>query len=142
MYYIDIAKNFQIDEVRACDCFVDPVSNFLKMHRGLSGVNVMRHGFNKIFSQVNCSKNEVVYSLLSSVSVVCCQNALYQFDYLNLVSKPKLFSECQSDLPIMDELRSCVFYMEDDLDDFSKICFNCRVDLLQSVPARFHRFTF
>ena len=133
MYYTDIAKDFQMEEVRTCDCFLEPVLNFFKKHRGLSGANVMRHCFDKITSHANCSKNEVVYSLLSSVSVVCCQNALYQSDYLNFVTKTQFYHECQSALPIMDELHGCILYIDDDLENFN---------LLQSVSARFHRSTF
>ena len=142
MYYIDIAKDFQMEEVRICDCSLEPVLNFLKKHRGLSGANVMRSGFNKITSHANCSKNEVVYSLLSSASVVSCKNTLYQSDDLNFVSKTQLSRKCQSVLPIMDELRSCILYIDDDFENFNKLCFNCKVNFLQSVSARFHRFTF
>ena len=30
IYYIDHVKDFQMTEVRACDCFIESVINFLK----------------------------------------------------------------------------------------------------------------
>ena len=104
--------------------FLEHFINFFRKSRGARGVDVIKCNFDKITSRANCSK--VVYSLMSSVSVVCCQRALYQFDYLDFVAEQKLSDDGLCDLPTI-EPNNCFFYVENDLEDFDKICLNCKI---------------
>ena len=96
----------------------------------------MRELFNKIISTSVRSPIQI-FTLFAEPSVICCNDALYQFDYMDFVSFDKLAMFCKCDVPRIDGLRSCAFYLEENLIEFKDLCFSCAYNFLQMVSTRF-----
>ena len=87
-------------------------------------------------------KKEKIIVLLSKVCMICCEDALYQFGYMDLVLKDNLHSDCRIDIPFA-RLKNCVFYLEDNTmpRDYSKLCFNSKFHCLKFNSDRFNKIT-
>ena len=83
-----------------------------------------------------------MFALLSNISVVCCSDALYQFGYMDFLSKDQLFDDCRIDLPFArSSLRNCAFYLNNRIrpKEYNRLCFNCKFNFLNSVSVTFHK---
>ena len=134
----------KIEEIRVCDCFID--STFLREIREVKcadseqRVDEFQERFDEITLNIDLSSNKI-YSLFGKISIICCDLALYQYNYLDFVSNEELFANCQCDMMLVDDtLANCLFYSEYDLSNINRLCFVCSINFLKMVSARFVNF--
>lgn len=129
-------SNFTIQEIQVCDCFIDLTLNIFREIVYVNSVNELRERFDKITLKTEILQQKI-YSLFGKISVICCKLALYQDDYLVFISTEDLFAKCDCDISLPDRLVCCSFYLENDLSNFDRLCFNCSVNFLKMVSIRF-----
>ena len=121
---IDGRYDFKMKKIRVCDCFLDSTIYFSSQIYFVDHLDEMRELFNKIIYTSVRSPIQI-FTLFAESSVICCNDALYQFDYMDFVSFDKLAMFCKCDVPRIDGLRSCAFYLEENLIEFNDLCFSC-----------------
>ena len=103
-------------------------------------VDEFQERFDEITLNIDLPSNKI-YSLFGKISVICCDLALYQCDYLDFVSNEELFADCQCDMMLVDNtLGNCSFYSEYDLSNMERLCFACSIDFLKRVSVRLISF--
>ena len=87
-------------------------------------------------------KKEKIMVLLNKVYIICCEDVLYQFDYMNLILKKKVCYDCRIDIPFAS-VKNCSFYLEDNIKpiDYSSLCASCKFHFVNFVSGRFHKIT-
>ena len=139
-YIHEPKEDFQIKEIRVCDCFLDFAICFMRKFVRVSGAREIIDVFVETICQAEFFKNKM-FAVISDISIACCNNALYQFDYMEFISKTDMFDKCLCDLPSIRGARNCKFYIDDETEKFDKLCFNCKFNLLNSVSVRFYKIT-
>ena len=134
-------NNFRVDQLRFCDCFIERGYSLMMDLNNLRRESEIKDFVVNSLMKTLLPKEKMIV-LLSEISIVCCEDALYQFDYMSLVSKIEMVSDCRIDLPF-SRVKNCVFYLEDDIKptDYSDLCFNCKFHFLSYVSVRFHKIT-
>ena len=126
--------------------FVDSTIKFLREIREVKCadseqcVDEFQERFGETTLNIDLLSNKI-YSLFGKISVICCDLALYQYDYLDFVSNEELFADCQCDMMLVDDtLGNCLFYSEYGLSNFDRLCFACSINFLKMVSAPFIHF--
>ena len=126
--------------------FIDSTIKFLREIREVKCadseqcVDEFQERFGETTLNIDLLSNKI-YSLFGKISVICCDLALYQYDYLDFVSNEELFADCQCDMMLVDDtLGNCLFYSEYDLSNLDRLCFACSINFLKMVSARFIHF--
>ena len=126
--------------------FIDSKIKFLREIREVKCadseqcVDEFQERFGETTLNIDLLSNKI-YSLFGKISVICCDLALYQYDYLDFVSNEELFADCQCDMMLVDDtLGNCLFYSEYDLSNFDRLCFACSINFLKMVSAPFIHF--
>ena len=134
---------FKIEKIRVFDCFIDLTINFLREIRDVKCVDStqcvdeFQERFDKIMLNIDLSFNRI-YSLFGKISVICCELALYQCDYLDFVSHEELFADYQCDMMLVDDtLGNWLFYSECDLSNMNRLCFACSINFFKMFSVRF-----
>ena len=87
--------------------------------------------FDQIPSKVDIEDD--VFLILGKTSVVCCETALYQFDYRKFICHDKMYDEC-----LAYEIEcNCLYLLEKKLSCFNALCSNCQYNLIKMVSNRF-----
>ena len=74
-----------------------------------------------------------IFLIYGKISIVCCETALYQFDYKKFISHDKMYDECLA----FDNECNCLCLLEKKLSCFNALCTNCQYNLIKMVTNRF-----
>ena len=126
-------NNFQVDQIRFCDYFIDRGYLLMEELSSLRGASEVKDFFVNALIKTLLPKEKMIV-LLGKISVVCCEDALYQSGYMNLVSQDEMHNDCRIDLPFA-RVENCVFYLEDNIRPSycNALCFNCKFNFVNSV---------
>ena len=121
----------KVVEFRTCDCFLDSILHFKKKYDGFDEKLIKDFFFDQIPSKVDIEDD--VFLIFGKTSVVCCETALYQFDYRKFICHDKMYDEC-----LAYEIEcNCLYLLEKNLTCFNALCSNCQYNLIKMVSNRF-----
>ena len=145
--WYELEDNFlKIEDIRVCDCFINLTIKFLREIREVKCVDSnqcvdeFQERFDEITLNIDLPSNKI-YLLFGKISVICCELAFYQCDYLDFVLNEELFVDCQCNMMLVDDnLGNCLFYSEYDLSNMDRLHFACSTNFLKMVSASFINF--
>ena len=145
--WYELEDNFlKIKDIRVCDCFIDLTIKFLREIREVKCVDSkqcvdeFQERFDEITLNIALPSNKI-YSLFGKISIICCELALYQRDFLDFVLNEEIFADCQCNMMLVDDtLGNCLFYSEYDLSNMDRLRFACSTNCLKMVSAPFINF--
>ena len=102
--------DYHIEQICVCDCFLESTLAFRNEVFYSHSVEDIRNSVKKIIQNSSTAAVKVL-SLIGKRTVICCQEAVYQFDFHDYISSDELFKNCHCDLPFLEN-GTCVFYLE------------------------------
>ena len=134
-----ICDCFQVEELRFCDCFIERSVILMESLSNLREERNIKDFMLKCVMGSPISKFKRLI-LLGKISIVCCEDAPFYFDYMEHVSKEEMHKNCYIDLACTS-LKNCSFYLEDSVNSktFYASCWSCKVHFLAFVSDRFFK---
>ena len=87
----------EIKEIRTCDCFIESAVILLRKLRERRGATETRIFLDYFFSKLQLEMDTVL--LISTVTIICFTDALFERNHMDLVSTKELNDSCMIDLP-------------------------------------------
>ena len=133
LFWYNFDDKVKVVEFRVCDCFFDPILSF---QNKLNSVGECYDDLKELlFDEIPIIPDitDDVFFIFGKISIVCCEAALYQFDYKKIISHDKMYDEC---LAFGNEC-NCLYLLEKKLSCFNALCSNCQYNLIKMVSNRF-----
>ena len=133
--------NFQVEELRFCDCFIERSVILMESLSNLRGERKIKDFILQCVMGSPISKFKTLI-LLGKISIVCCEDAPFYFDYMERFSKEEMHKNCYINLAFTS-LENCSFYLEDSINSkaFYASCWSCKVRFLTFVSDRFFKIS-
>ena len=129
LYNEDDEENFKFEEFRVCDCFLDWTLCFrYNFKDDLHSEQAMTDFFVEIPSDHITTD---IYAFFGTITILCCQKALYHFSYMDDIDEDYFLKEClayQTDMRCMYFLQKIMF--------FEFICSNCQFNFINTVSKK------
>ena len=133
LFWYNFDDKVKVVEFRVCDCFFDPILSF---QNKLNSVGEFYDDLKELlFDEIPIIPDitDDVFLIFGKISIVCCETALYQFDYKKLICHDKMYDEC-----LAYEIEyNCLYLLEKKLSCFNTLCSNCQYKLIKMVSNRF-----
>ena len=122
-----ICDCFQVEELHFCDCFIERSIILMESLSNLRGERNIKNFMLQCLIGSPISKFKTLI-LLGKISMVCCEDAPFYFDYMERVSKEELHKNCYIDLAFTS-LKNCSFYVEYSINSktFYTSCWFCKI---------------
>ena len=123
------AEDFEIKEIRVCDCFIDHVHFFIeKNNRLLSFRNFWMNFLYEIPNRYSILNIFVYYA---DTTIICCKDALYNPLHKEDTDKHKLDDDC-----LAEQIDFCCIHYLDRGLFFEFICDNCQKKIFKLVSKK------
>ena len=121
----------KVVEFRVCDCFLNSSfqNKFNSFGEFCDDLKELLFDDIPIIPDIT----DDVFLIFGKISIVCCEAALYQFDYKKVISHDKMYDECLA----MDIECNFMYFLEKKLSFFKTLCSNCQYNLIKMVFNRF-----
>ena len=133
LFWYNFDYKVEIVEFRVCNCFLDSILSF---QNKLNSVGEFCDDLKELlFDDIPIIPDitDDVFLIFGKISIVCCETALYQFDYKKLICHDKMYDEC-----LAYEIEyNCLYLLEKKLSCFNTLCSNCQYKLIKMVSNRF-----
>ena len=129
LYDTDEEENFKVEEFLVCDCFLDWTLSFRhRFNDDLYAERTMTDFFGEIPSDHITTD---IYAMFGTITVVCCQKALYHFCYMDEIDEDYFLKECNA---YQIDMR-CMYFLEK-IMFFEYICSNCQFNFIKAASKK------